>query len=274
MRSSASAARCRCWFLSRLIDGVTAGNMSTATAYIADVLGARGAHEELHADRHGVRVRLILGPALGSLRSTISLAAPAFAAAGLSLLSVALGFFLLPELLPRERRATGALRAGDSNPFASIGQMAREPGLARLFTAESLFNFAFTGVNAVFGLYIIHKFNARPWQIGLLFVGVGIATAVVQAALAERFSKRIGDKGVAMGSLFGQAGMAVTMVTPSLLLLYPVTMFSSAVTGFMWSSLGALIDKRVSDREQGVLHGVNTGSGRASPPCLGRSGPG
>src|SRR5262249_45153977 len=51
----------------------------------------------------------------------------------------------------------------------------------------------------------------------------------------------------------------VTMLTPSLLLLYPVTMFSSTVTGFMWSSLGALISKRVSDREQGVLHGVNTG---------------
>jgi MFS transporter, DHA1 family, tetracycline resistance protein len=247
-------------FLSRLIDGVTAGNMSTATAYIADISTPAERTKNFVLIGMAFGFGFILGPALGSAFSQISVEAPAFAAAGLSLLSVALGWFLLPESLPRERRETAALRANDLNPLASIGQMARKPGMARLFTVEGLFNFAFGGVNAVFGLYIIHKFGAQPWQIGLLFVGVGIATAVVQAAFVERFSKRFGDKSVSIGSLFGQSSMAlVTLATPSLLLLYPVTLLNSAITGFMWSSMGALISKRVSDREQGVLHGVNAG---------------
>lgn len=79
----------------------------------------------------------------------------------------------------------------------------------------------------------------RLTQIGLLFVFSGIANAIVQAMLVERLSKRLGDRGVAIGSLFGQAGMAlVTMITPSLLLLYPVSVVRSAVTGFIWSSMG------------------------------------
>jgi MFS transporter, DHA1 family, tetracycline resistance protein len=247
-------------FLARLIDGITAGNMSTAAAYIADMSAPEERTKNFTLIGMAFGFGFILGPALGSAFSQISVEAPAFVAAGLSLLSVALGLFVLPESLPHERRETRALRANDLNPLASIGQMARKPGMARLFTVESLFNFAFTGVNAVFSLYIVHKFNAQPWQIGLLFVGVGIATAVVQAALVEKFGKRFGDKGVAAGSLFGQSGMAlVTLATPSLLLLYPVTLLNSAITGFMWSSLGALISKRVSDREQGVLHGVNIG---------------
>jgi DHA1 family tetracycline resistance protein-like MFS transporter len=247
-------------FLSRLIDGITAGNLSTATAYIADISAPEERMKNFTLIGMAFGFGFILGPAIGSAFSQISVEAPAFAAAGLSLLSVVLGLFLLPESLPRERRETTVLRTNDINPFASIGQMARKPGMARLFTVESLFTFAFNGVNAVLALYIVRKFNAQPWQIGLLFVGAGLATAVVQAALAERFSKRIGDRGVAMGSLFGQSGMALaTMVTPSLVLLYPVSMLSSTVTGFMWSSLGALISKRASDREQGVLHGVNTG---------------
>jgi multidrug resistance protein len=249
-------------YLSRLIDGVTAGNMSTAVAYIADVSTLEERTKNFTLIGMAFGFGFILGPALGSAFSQISVEAPAFAAAGLSLLSVVLGLFLLPESLPRERRETSPLRAGELNPFASIGLMLRKPGMARLFAVECLFSFAFNGANAVLALYVVHKFDAQPWQIGLLFVFGGIANAIVQAMLVERLSKRLGDRGVAIGSLFGQAGMAlVTMITPSMLLLYPVSVVRSAVTGFIWSSMGALLSKRVSDREQGVLQGVNTALG-------------
>ena len=41
-------------FLSRLIDGITGGNLSTAAAYIADVSSPTGTRQELHLDRNGV----------------------------------------------------------------------------------------------------------------------------------------------------------------------------------------------------------------------------
>src|SRR5262245_31234118 len=60
-------------FLSRLIDGVTAGNMSTATAYIADVSAPEERMKNFTLIGMAFGFGFILGPALGSAFSQISL---------------------------------------------------------------------------------------------------------------------------------------------------------------------------------------------------------
>jgi DHA1 family tetracycline resistance protein-like MFS transporter len=59
----------------------------------------------------------ILGPALGGALSQISLAAPAYAAGTLSLLSALAGFVVLRESLPPERRTSGTFRWQEINPL-------------------------------------------------------------------------------------------------------------------------------------------------------------
>ena len=127
-----------------------------------------------------------------------------------------------------------------------------------LLLAYCLFNFAFDGNNSISGVFVTRKFNAQPGQLSLLLVLIGVATAVVQAALVERAMKRFGEKRMTVVSLLSQAiGGVLIFVAPALWLVYPISFAQSALSGFIFSSLGTLIAGKVSEREQGTLAGVS-----------------
>lgn len=70
---------------------------------------------EKRAARFGMRgaafgLGFIVGPAVGGLLGDISLRLPFWAAAGLSLVNAAYGFFVLPESLPPEKRSAFSWR--------------------------------------------------------------------------------------------------------------------------------------------------------------------
>src|SRR5688572_25866902 len=125
--------------LSRLIDGITGGNLATASAYIADITPRHERAKSFALLGAAFGLGFILGPALGGLLSQISLTAPAYAAGTLSLLSAVVGFFVLPESLPREQRTSGPLRLAEVNPFALIGELLRRPVLNALLLIQCLF---------------------------------------------------------------------------------------------------------------------------------------
>jgi DHA1 family tetracycline resistance protein-like MFS transporter len=245
-------------FLARLLDGITGGNLSTATAYIIDVSQPEERAKNLTMVGLAFGLGFILGPALGGALGQISLSAPLFAAGIVSLVSVVLIYFLLPESLPRERRATEPLHLSDFNPFAAISSMLLRPGLGLVLLVMMLFNLAFDGINSIAGVFVLGKFGVQPWQIGTLFVAVGIAMAAVQAGLVGRLVPRYGEKPMALVSLIGCAvGGLLILATPSFWLLYPVAFLQAGITGFIWSSTGALVASYVSWREQGQMAGVN-----------------
>src|SRR5512138_2307782 len=109
-------------FLARLIDGITGGNISTASAYIIDVSKPEERAKNFTLLGIAYGVGFILGPALGGVLGQWNVNAPAYAAGVIFLTSTALVYFLLPESLPEGRRAKGPLRVNDLNPFASIAQ--------------------------------------------------------------------------------------------------------------------------------------------------------
>jgi MFS transporter, DHA1 family, tetracycline resistance protein len=245
-------------FLSRLIDGVTGGNLSTAAAYIADVSKAEERAKNFTLIGMAYGVGFILGPALGGALGQISLAAPLYAAGVVSLISVGLIYFLLPESLLVENRVTTPLRLRDFNPFVSIGDMARKPGIALLLLITALFNFSFDGINSTAGVFIVDKFAANPWALGLLFVMAGIATAVMQGTLVRSLIPKYGEKRMALVALSGEGlGALVILVTPVFWLLFPVFFLQSAVVSFIFSALSTLAANRVSEHEQGQLAGVS-----------------
>jgi DHA1 family tetracycline resistance protein-like MFS transporter len=245
-------------FLSRLIDGITAGNQSTAAAYIADVSTPEARAKNFTMFGMAWGLGLILGPALGAVLGQISLAAPAFTAAALALVSMLLGLVLLPESLPKEQREITPLRVGDLNPFVTISELARKPGLGRLLLVMCLFNFAFNGINSTETLFLIEKFAAQPWQVGVLLVLAGIALVAVQR-LVQRLVRQYGEQRLAIVCLIGQAlGALATVTAPILWLVYPIAVLRTATSSFIFSTLGALTTSRVSPREHGALMGVTT----------------
>ncbi len=246
-------------FLSRVIDGITGGNLATAAACIADISTPEERPQNFALIGMAFGLGFIAGPALGGAASQFGINAPAFTAAVLALISAGVIYFLLPESLPAEARESAPLRASDFNPFVAIGEMARKPGLAMLIVVNCLFAFGFDGMNSVMSVYVVDRFAAEPWQIGLLFVVAGVITAFTQAVLVPRVVARTGEKPMAIVSQLGLAlGAIVIVLVPSFLWLYPNQVLLSGIGGFVWSTIGALAASKVLPHEQGRLAGVNT----------------
>ena len=249
-------------FLSRLIDGFTAGNASTASAYIADVTPPQERARNFGFIGMAYGLGFILGPTLGGLLSEISLNAPAYAAGILSLLSAIVGYFILPESLPQEKREKSPLRWSDLNPFASVLELLRRPAVGGLLVAQCLFFFVFNGNNTMLPVFLIDKFAVQPWQVALIFAVGGITMAVMQGGLVGPLVKRFGEKPLAVNSLLLQALAAIGLVgLPVFWMQYPMAVINSLGTGLVWPTFGALLANSVSYEEQGKVSGVGTALG-------------
>lgn len=249
-------------YLGRLIGGVTGGNMSTANAYIADVSKPEERAKNFTLIGIAWSLGMILGPAAGGVLGQVDKALPAFVAAGLSLLNVFLGYFLLPESLPKEHRNTIPLQVNDFNPISAIMEMARKPGLSGLLVVTCLFNFAFMGISSTSTLFLIEKFAVDPGQLGTLMALAGISLAVVQFLLVQRVVKKYGEKRVLAVSLIGQVvGDLAIFFAPALWMIYIINMFVTATSGFTWPTLTTLNTSRVQHREIGLLMGVTSALG-------------
>ena len=248
--------------LGRLIGGITGGNLSTASAYIADVSKPEERTRNFAAISTVWSLGLILGPAMGGLFAQLSLQAPAYIAAGISLLNVLLGFIFLPESLPVEKRDTTRLTIHDYNPILSIAVMARKPGLGLLLLVSSIFSFAFNGINSTNVLFVIQKFSAETWQISLMMMLAGASIALVNFLLVPRWMPRFGEVSAGIASLIGLAVVNVLIFfTPALSLVMVLNMLSSSTSAFIFPALTTLSLECVSPNEVGVMLGVSSAVG-------------
>ena len=123
-------------FLGRIIAGITAASISTAMAYIADVVTPEkraGAFGKIGA---AFGIGFVLGPALGGLLGNFDPRLPFWVAGCLSLTNGIYCYFLVPESLPSDRRKRFELRR--ANPIGSLVLLRSHPELFRLPPFNSL----------------------------------------------------------------------------------------------------------------------------------------
>ncbi len=244
-------------FLSRLIDGITGGNISTASAYIVDITPPqeRARNFGLYGAMFGMG--FILGPIIGGALSRVSLSAPAYAAGILSLASALVGLLIRPESLAKEKRQASPIRWADMNPFAAVVELLRRPTLRALLITQSIFYLVFNGNNSVVSVFLIEKFGIQAWQIAALFAVGGVTMAFTQGGLVGPLVKRFGEKPMASASLVMQALTSAALVAvPTYPLLFPLMVLVNFGTGLFWPTSGALMANSVAADEQGKVSGV------------------
>src|SRR4029453_12363304 len=116
-------------FVGRIISGITAASVTTAMAYISDVVvpEKRGGAFGMIGAAFGLG--FIVGPALGGWLGVTDPRLPFWVAGALSLLNAAYGFFILPESLAIEQRKAFSFRR--ANPVGSLVLLRSHPVLFR-----------------------------------------------------------------------------------------------------------------------------------------------
>lgn len=252
------------WMLlfSRVLDGVTGGNISTVQAYIADVSRPEDRAKNFGLVGAAFGLGFIIGPALGGVFARISLTAPAFAAAGLSILTLAATWFFLPESHPVERRRKEPLRAKDLNPLKQIFAALGRPELAAILAALFLVNFAMAGLQSNFGLFALDRFAMGPGTIAGIFAAIGVTGAFTQGLLIRRIAPKFNPFHLALTgcglAFFGFSAIALSAVG---WWLFPACMTIALGMGLLGPSLMGLLSGRVSPEEQGMILGVTQALG-------------
>lgn len=240
-------------FLGRVISGITAASISTATAYISDVVP-----KEKRAGAFGMigaafGVGFVLGPALGGILGNADPRLPFWVASGLSLLNALYGFLFVPESLPRDRRKPFALRR--ANPLGALILLRSHPELFRLATIQFI-GYLSHEVFEVWALYSIYRYAWTAGSVGTSLAFVGAMSVLISGVLVRVIVARIGERRTLyIGQLFGGVGMFLAGLART------GTMFMGSIPVIsMWGISGpaaqGMMTHRVSDREQGELQGA------------------
>ena len=106
---------------------------------------------------------------------------PFWIAAGLSLANALYGVLVLPESLPRERRAPFAWRR--ANPLGSLKLLRSHAELLGLASVNFLGNLAHAVLPSVSVLYMAYRYGWDERIVGFTMAGVGVCAIIVQGGV-------------------------------------------------------------------------------------------
>ncbi len=246
-------------YLSRIIDGATAGNLSIAQAYIAD-----NTPPERRAKAFGLigiafGVGFFIGPAVtGFLAGHYGHTAPIYLAAGMSATSILATAMLLKSGGPPR---TQAVRWAPFDWRTHAEYFAR-PALRALLLQFLFFMLSFSTFISGFALFAERRFewNGQPFgprEIGYVFGFVGFLGIILQGMLIGRLVERFGEKTLAAA---GFASLVLGYLTLGLASAIAMLVIVAVVSGFgngvLRPSLTSLITHQAGPHEQGVVLGI------------------
>ncbi len=250
-------------FLSRVMDGATAGNLSLAQAYISDVTEPENRAKSFGVIGIAFGIGFMIGPALSGFLAQYDYSYPAWAAAALSMTSVLCTYFLLPEARPHanEESGPGGKRLGllDWGAYAKYFRNEQlAPILMQFFCFCAMFSIFMSG----FALFAERRFFVDghafgPKEVGYLYAYSGLLGVIIQGGLLGRMVKALGESVLARaGFVSAAAGLvALAFVGPGPMLVAVFTAVAFG-TGVLRPALTSLVTRSVSRREQGVVLGL------------------
>ncbi|MEM9801994.1 MAG: MFS transporter [Planctomycetota bacterium] len=259
--------------VARLVGGIMAGNISIASAAVADTHSGAERAKGMGVLGAGIGLGFVVGPAIGGFASGWDLtnlwegasaagvnpfsgaAAAAFALALFNLVWAALKF---PETRDPALADEAEPRRG-LNPFAAMRRI-DFPGVATLNVAYLVYFVAFGAMEFTLVFLADEHLGYGPKENAWMFVFIGLTIAFVQGGIVRRLVPRLGERKVAF------TGMALTL--PGFLLIAAVTRTESAAvlyaglalvavgSSLVMPSLSSLASRYVPDDRQGFALGV------------------
>ncbi|MEO6874321.1 MAG: TCR/Tet family MFS transporter [Opitutaceae bacterium] len=245
------------FFVARIIAGFTAGVLSTANAYIADVTAPEKRAQAFGMIGAAFGVGFAIGPVVGGFLGSIDLRLPFWVAGGCAALNWLWGYFVLPESLrPENRREFSWRRA---NPVGALMALKRFPAILALVESYFILMLSQTMLYSTWALYTDYRYAWGPKGIGISLAFVGISSGFVQAVLIKRIVPRIGDtRSVILGLCISIVAYVGYGLATHGWMMYAIICVG-ALAGMATPALQSYVTKHVPANEQGTVQGVFTG---------------
>ena len=259
-------------FASRILDGLTGGNLSVAQAYISDVTDEKSRSKGLGMIGAAFGLGFIIGPVTGGLLSQWGYAVPALTAAAISFINLILIYVWLPESLTEEKRS----QMTEKRPAVTLQALLvafQRPFTGSILITRFFFGLAFAIFQTIFSLYALAKFNLTARDTGFVLTYVGVLSVIVQGFLVGRLTSRYREDLLITVSV---ALMSLSLLgwafAPSVFWLYVIMTPTALSGGLLNTLLSSTLTKAVAPQEIGGILGLSAAvesSTRIIAPILG-----
>ena len=256
--------------LARLFGGAMSGNLSVATAAVADVTSRETRAKGMGMVGAAFGLGFVTGPAIGGIFAHVNLldhhagwaayginpfSVPALFAFALSTLNVVWIAARFRETLPESARAKAApLR--ERSPWRTLHTRINTV-VNRTIFVHFVFIFAFSGMEFSLAFLAADRFGFSTAQITMLMIYVGVVLILTQGGIVRRIVPRFGERRVALAGLvlvtigFFNLGFATNVPW-----LYAGLGAMALGSGCATPSLTAMVSLFTSPEQQGQALGV------------------
>ncbi len=258
-------------YASRILDGVTGGNIIVAQAYVIDITPREKRTQALGLIFAVFGIGFIIGPAIGgALAATIGQQGLFLAAALVTLVPTIMTQYTLNETLNAQERMANRARGN-----VSFKEMLSNPTILMIL---SLIAFGSVGLGLVQTTFAIYSQdilfagkddNTIKLGVGLLFGTVGLGQTLTQTLLLRRLLRRYGDAPLVFGGTLVRAfsqfwflilGLPIALTVfgqdalPWVAIVGAMTFAGG--TGIMMPPLQSLVTYAVPDNARGAVVGL------------------
>lgn len=263
------------WLLviSRIISGITSGNLAVATAAVADVTGREKRSSGMALVGVAFGLGFLFGPAIGGFSALIDLtksypglirwgvnpfSVPALLACLLSLINLIwvaakFGETLAPE---NRRQSTGTV-----SRVAQIFSPS-DPQVRRTTLVYFIFILALSGMEFTLTFLAAERLGYAPADNALMFLFIGFILILVQGGIVRRLAPKIGEKPLV---LFGFVSGVIAFALLAFALKWPPFYIGLGLlalsAGLCTPTLSSLVSLYSGDDEQGKNLGAFRSAG-------------
>jgi predicted MFS family arabinose efflux permease len=253
------------WLLyaARILDGLTGGNTSVASAVISDITTPAQRPKAFGIFGAIFRLGFVIGPVLSYLAQELP-TLPGISPLGMSFLVSAaiaafaslLTLFFLPETTSQQRDFH---LSWDDFAFGKIAKSATRPRLGSLFVLTFLSGSTFTIFTFAFQPFFLKVLNQSEQQLAIMFALVGMLGFISQIFALEPLSKRFNLMDIIAVS------MAVRGITFLLMPTFPtygafviILVIFGLVNAFPMPLIDTTLSLNSEIQEQGEVLGINS----------------
>ena len=244
--------------VARALAGFMAGNIAAAFAYASDISTSKERAKSMGMVGAAIGIGFMLGPAIGGLLAGDDIQAanflrPAALSAALSLVAIALVFFVLRESHTPERRTAfvGTRRTGP------LSLLLKRPALRSIATASFLVTCSQSIFESIFAIWALHKFGFGPRTVGLVLFALAFIAVAVQGGLVRVLVPITGEARLAICGVAAYVLGLVTVASAGGLAMSLVGLAACGIGGGAFiPCASALASKQADAHERGAVMGT------------------
>jgi MFS transporter, DHA1 family, tetracycline resistance protein len=259
-------------FLARAIDGLTGGNVSVASAYVADISSDENRSKNFGKMAISSNLGFIVGPALaGILVATVyGEVLPVLAALIISLVVLVVIVFFLKEtkcsilMETPEKNYVGRVFSFESKECYKTANPNRLKfrdvfKLKHISFLLVLYFLIFLGFNIFYTSFPIHAVDGLGWtvtQMGIFYAVLSGIMVLVQGPILRKALRKFSEEQlVIIGSVILGTNF-ILFVSPDIILIYGAAVLFAVGNGLMWPSVMSILSNRAGIVYQGTVQGV------------------